>query len=144
MLSVINNAWGWIGLEATELVASNPFGNVIVRDATGEYWRICPEELSCEVIARTSEEYEQLQNDIDFRTDWSMGAFLETATSKFGALPADRCYCLKLPAVFGGEYAAENLGTITRTELVAFAGDMAKQTKDVPDGGKIILKVKPH
>ena len=51
MLNVIEHAWGWIGLEPAEVVEQNLFGNVVVRATDGEVWRICPEELSCAVIA---------------------------------------------------------------------------------------------
>jgi hypothetical protein len=141
MLDIINDAWSWIGLDATDLIASNLFGNVIVRDRHGRFWRICPEELTCEVIAANDQEYSKLWTDDEFQTDWTMGVFLEQAVAKFGPLPPDRCYCLKLPAVLGGEYSTENLGTISRNELISFAGDIAEQIKDVPEGGKVELIV---
>jgi hypothetical protein len=39
--------------------------------------------------------------------------------------------------VLGGKYDVANFGTISRRELVAFAGDIAEQIKDVPDGAKV-------
>lgn len=57
MLDVIRNSWGWTGLEPSAIVATNDFGNVIVRHADGSFWRICPEELSCKSIARSDDGY---------------------------------------------------------------------------------------
>jgi hypothetical protein len=143
MLDTIRKAWGWIGLEPAEVVATNSFGNLIVRTADGAYWRICPEELSCQQVARNADEFATLSDEIEFRTDWEMLRLVELARQRLGPLPEGRCYCLKLPAVIGGNYDATNLGTISLIELISFSGDMAEQIKNVPDGGQFQIKVVP-
>jgi len=141
MISVIREAWSWIGLDPIEVVATNAFGNYLVRDAHGAYWRICPEELSCTKIANNISDYNLLFTDGEFLTDWELEHVVQLAVQKYGSPPADRCFCLKMPGVFGGKYVMENIGTITRRELISFAGDMAHQIKDSPDGSKLALKV---
>jgi hypothetical protein len=37
----------------------------------------------------------------------------------------------------GGKYDVANFGTISRRELVAFAGDISEQINDVPDGTRV-------
>jgi hypothetical protein len=143
MLDTIRKAWGWIGLDPAKVIATNAFGNVIVRAADGTCWRIWPEEWSCERVARNGDEYAALSSEEEFRTDWEMARLIELARQKLGPLPEGRCYCLQLPAVIGGSYEAANLGTISLDELIAFAGDMAEQIKDVRDGGQIQLKIVP-
>lgn len=141
MLEIIRKAWGWIGLEPIEVVAANSFGNLIVRAADGAFWRICPEESSCKQIARNADEFAMLRGEKDFQTDWEMARLLELAREKLGPLPEGRCYCLKLPAIIGGKYETGNLGTIPLDELISFAGDMAEQIQDVPDGGQIEITI---
>jgi hypothetical protein len=143
MLDTIRKAWGWIGLDPAAIVATNAFGNVIVRATDGEYWRICPEEWSCERIAHGAVEYAALTQEDDFRTDWEMARLVELARQKLGPLPEGRCYCLKRPAVIGGSYDEANLGCISVDELIAFSGDMAEQIKDVPDGSQIQVELVP-
>lgn len=143
MLDTIRKAWGWTGLDPTEVVAVNAFGNLIVRASDGTYWRICPEEWSCEQVARSAEEFTALTNKEEFQTDWEMVRLVELARQKLGPLSEGRCYCLKLPAVIGGRYEAANLGTITLGELISFSGDMAQQIKDVPDGGQVEIEIVP-
>jgi hypothetical protein len=143
MLETIRKAWGWIGLNPAEVVATNSFGNVIPRATDGAYWRICPEEWSCERVARDAGEFAALWGDEEFRRDWEMTRLVELARQQLGPLPEGRCYCLKLPAVIGGGYEATNLGTIALDELIAFSGDMAEQIKDVPDGGQLDIKIVP-
>ncbi|HEX7704983.1 MAG TPA: T6SS immunity protein Tdi1 domain-containing protein [Thermoanaerobaculia bacterium] len=141
MLEIVRAAWRWIGLDPAEIVAQNAFGNLIVRDVGGTFWRICPEDLSCEIVADTSTEYVKLRSDENFASDWEMVELVEIAKRIFGEQPADRCFCLKMPAVLGGQYTGENIGTITREELIAFAGHVAEQIKDLPDGAGVELIV---
>jgi hypothetical protein len=43
----------------------------------------------------------------------------------------------EVPAVLGGEYSDYNLGKITTSELLRFAGDVAHQIEGLPDGAKV-------
>ncbi len=99
--------------------------------------------FSCEEIARSEPEYERLLGDEEFRIDWEMEALADLAREHLGPLLPEFCYCLKIPAVLGGTYDRDNLGTISRLELVSFAGDIAEQIKDVPDGERVEIKLIP-
>jgi hypothetical protein len=141
MMAWIMSAWGWKGVQPAELVMQNAFGNVVFKDRNGLYWRICPEALSCDVIASSEAEFEQLCRDDEFALDWRMERLIRLAEAELGPVPAERCYCLKIPAVFGGTYTAENLGTLSRQELIASSGHLAEQIEHLPDGSKIRLRV---
>jgi len=121
-------------------MATNAFGNLIVRAIDGAYWRICPEELSCEVVACDAAALDVPWANEDFQIDWQMMQLVNAAQVALGPVDEQRCYCLKQPAVLGGKYDAANFGTITRRELIAFTGDVAEQIKDVPDGASIKFK----
>jgi hypothetical protein len=143
MLDIIRTAWGWIGLDPAEVVATNAFGNLIVRATDGVYWRICPEELSCERIADHADAFAAISKGEEFQTDWEMSRLVKLARQKFGPLPEGRCYCLKLPAVVGGSYDVANMGTISLDELISFSGEFAEKIKDLPDGAQIRIKIVP-
>ena len=53
MIKEINKAWNWRGFNATEVIRTNEFGNIIFKTDKNEYWRICPEEINCEKIAKS-------------------------------------------------------------------------------------------
>ncbi|HTU21936.1 MAG TPA: T6SS immunity protein Tdi1 domain-containing protein [Gemmataceae bacterium] len=142
MLETIRKAWGWIGLEPTEVIAISSFGNLIVRAINGAFWRICPEEWSCEQIARNADDFATRWNDDEFRMDWEMSRLVKLAKQRLGPLPDGRCYCLKVPSVIGGSYEATNFETISLTELISFSGYMAARTRDVPDGGQVVIEVR--
>ena len=141
ILDKIADAWGWRGIRPSALVMQNEFGNVIVTDEDGRYWRICPEELSCEIVADNDEEFARLVRTEEFVSDWMMRELVDQARSNFGTPPTERCYCLKIPASLGGYYAPDNMATIDRTELIAVSGDLAKQIDGLPDGTTINLEI---
>lgn len=141
LVEEIRAAWGWTGLIPTEVVGENDFGNLIVRDAEGLYWRICPEELDCQVIANDRGQLDELTTNQDFLSDWYMGTVAELAKAKFGAVPGDRKFCLKIPGALGGKYEESNIGTISLTELIRASGYLALEVKDLPDGAQVRLGV---
>ena len=141
LLGTVARAWGFTGLVPRAIVDTNAFGNLLVEDVEGQVWRICPEELSCKVIAASRSELARLQASSDFQEDWSMERLVAVGARSLGSLSSGRCFCLKIPAVLGGGYERDNMGTISVAELIAVSGDMAQQIKDLPAGTKVELEV---
>ena len=133
--------WSWLGCTPDEVLHQNSFGNIIFVDTTGRCWRLMPEELKGEVIARGRSELEALMHDASFREDWLMEDFCKVAEAALGKLAPGDSYCLKLPAVFGHPYAAENMGVIATTELIRASGELARQIMDLPDGTPVDVRV---
>ena len=142
IITEINKAWNWKGFNANEIILTNDFGNVIFKTDNNEYWRICPEEISCEKIAQSELEFDRLLTDTEFIDDWHMLALIKIAKSEIGELEEGQKYCLKMPAVLGGEYEKSNIGKISFTELILFSGDLGFKIKDLQDGQKIELKTR--
>jgi hypothetical protein len=140
MIEEIKEAWGWIGIEPREIVGENAFGNLLIKDINGKYWRLCPEDVYCEVVANTDAEFEKLNKDEEFLLDWNMENLVNEARERLGSLNEGRKYCLKIPGILGGEYGGDNLATISFNELISFSGDLAKQIKDLPNGAQIQFK----
>lgn len=69
----IEKAWGWAGIKPVEVIGDNDFGNLIIKDAAGSYWRLCPEDLYCNRVANDRAEFDILSQDYDFLRDWYMG-----------------------------------------------------------------------
>ncbi len=140
-VSAIAESWGWAGLQPKVIIADNAFGNLIVEDRDGCFWRITPEELSCEVVAKSRPELEDLLRDPDFLGGWNMKALVHAASASVGPLGPGRKYCLKLPGVLGGKYEVANLGSISELELIRVSGDMARQIAELPDGANVRLEI---
>lgn len=141
MIDEINKAWNWKGFNATEIIRTNDFGNVIFKTNKNEYWRICPEETSCEKIAESESEFNRLSTDSEFIEDWEMTNLVNIAKSELGELEKNQKYCLKMPAVIGGAYEKTNIEKISFAELISFSGDLGFQIKDLKDGQKIKFNI---
>jgi len=141
LVEEIHHSWGWVGIEPVEVVGENDFGNLIVKDVDGKYWRLCPEDCYCKVIAASRAELDALSTDQEFLHDWYMTQLVSLANDQCGPLSEGRKYCLKIPVVLGGAYGGDNLATAPQVELVRFSGDIARQIEDLLDGAQIKLKV---
>ncbi|WP_459992789.1 T6SS immunity protein Tdi1 domain-containing protein [Methylosoma difficile] len=141
LIAEIKKAWGWVGLKPALVVGENDFGNFIIEDEVGRYWRICPEDLYCKLIAEDRAELVVLSNNQEFLHDWYMVSLVAEAKDKFGPLRPGYKYCLKIPGVLGGEYGGGNLGVISVAELVSASGHIAKEIEGLPDGAQVQLTI---
>ena len=118
MITEINKSWSWKGFNATDIIRTNDFGNVIFKTDKNEYWRICPEEVTCIKIAENQSGFEKLLNDSEFIEDWEMVNIIKSAKSVVGVLKSGEKYCLKMPALIGGLYEKSNYGKVPHKELI--------------------------
>ncbi len=132
----IIEGWSWAGAQPTQLVDINAFGNIIFADRNRKYWRITPEELQLIEIADGDKSFTNLKALPDFQTNWQMSKLVTSAKAALGTPKNDECYCLKLPAVLGGDYSIQNIGKITIAELIRTSGYLAEKISDLPDGAK--------
>lgn len=137
----IKKSWGWTGIDPEEIVGENEFGNLIIRDKDSQFWRLCPEDVYCQIIAKDRSELDVLSHDQEFLSDWYMSALVEQAKSSFGQLSSGQKYHLAIPGVLGGAYSIENIRTISQIEQIQFSGDIGQQIKDLPDGTRIKLNI---
>lgn len=92
----ISQAWGWAGIKPLEIVGENDFGNFIIKDVNGSYWRLCPEDLYCQVIAQDRAALDARSTNQDFLQDWYMSGLVAQARERLGALRPGYKYCLKI------------------------------------------------
>ena len=141
LLQDIREEWGWSGIDPAEIVHVNRFGNLVIVDTGNVYWRICPEELSCSIIAEDRAAFNRLWHDDAFQTDWQMSRLAGLAREVHGPLTGGRVYNFLIPAVLGGAYDVQNIRTLSLSEYIAFAGSIAFQIKDLKDGDQVVLSV---
>ena len=141
LIQEIKNAWSWVGIDPVSIVGENDFGNLMIEDSKGQYWRLCPEDAYCEVVASSREELDTLSRDQDFLQDWYMKNLVDQAREKLGDLEEGYKYHLVISGVLGGAYDISNIAKAPLVELIGLSGDIALQIKDLPDGTKVELKV---
>lgn len=140
LLKEIKDAWGWTGIDPVEIVTENDFANLIIKDSVDQFWRLCPEDLYCEVIATSIEEYNELIQNKAFVDDWFMDVMVEEAKQSVGELKPNCKYYMVVPGVLDGEYGGDNVKMASFIEIIKVSADAAKQIKDLPDGAEIKLK----
>ena len=140
VIKEIKNAWGWIGIDPQEVVVENEFGNLIIKDPENRFWRLSPEDVSCEVVAASIDDYNVLIQDEAFVEDWFMTAMVGEATKKLGKLKSGHKYYMVVPGALGGEYGGSNVKMAPFTAIIKFSGALGKQIKEQPDGAEIKYK----
>lgn len=140
IIEEVKEHWGWTGINPTEVVAENEFGNLILKDAEDNFWRLCPEDVYCEVIANSIDDYNKLINDQEFLIDWNMIVMVDEAKKMLGELKEGCKYYMVIPGVLNGEYSGNNIKTAPFKEVIGLSGDLGKRIKDLPDGAEINLK----
>jgi hypothetical protein len=141
LVNEIKLAWGWTGINPVKIVAENEFGNLIIRDANDSFWRLCPEDVYCSLIANDKAELNQLLAAPEFVEDWLMESLVVAAEETLGKLEPGKKYHLATPGALGGEYAPSNFVLVSQTEQIRLSGDVGNQIKNLPDGTSIDLKV---
>ena len=134
-VDAINDAWGWCGLNAVAVLGANPFGNLLLRDDEGRYWRLRPQDLLCEPVASNQADLAALSYNQAFLDEWYMPDMVHLAEATLGPLVDDRKYCLTIPRSLGGDFQRENLAMVPLPELIKFAGEGAQQFDGLPKFG---------
>jgi len=140
-IEAIKESWGWTGIKPIKIIKENDFGNLIILDKQDNYWRLCPEDLYCEIIANNAKEFEVLLHDEEFIIDWNMEIMVNEAKEKYGSLHEGIKFHLAMPGILGGEYNITNIKTAPLLEQIKFSGNLGKQIKELPDGTEVKIKV---
>lgn len=140
VIQALREEWGWCVPEIREVIAVSAMGNVYLADGDGCYWRICPEELSAEIVARSPAELQTLFADPEEREDWQMSWVVSEMVELHGEPAIGECFGLVIPAAFGGGYVSENIRKRGLYDYLRFTGDVARQSQDLKDGDKVRFK----
>ena len=138
----LNESWGWVMPQITTVLAVNSMANCLVQDVNGHYWRICPEELSANLIARNEAEVQTVFESPEQKEDWQLLGLINPAEEQLGSLKEGECYQMVTPGVLGGKYSVSNLKITPIYQYLSMCGEMAYQIKDLKDGEKVELCVK--
>ncbi len=141
VIEALNAEWSWILPRIAAVVAVSSMGNVMLRDEDQNHWRICPEELSAEIFARTPDELKAAYADAERKADWQMSSLVSELVQEFGEPEVGECFGLVIPAVLGGQYSVSNIRRRNLYEYLRYTGDVANQTKEIKDGETVKFNV---
>lgn len=127
ILETVKQYWAWVGIEPVTVIAENEFANLIIQDIDERFWRLCPEDLYCEVIADDKAEYNALVKEEEFNQDWFMDVLVHKATEKYGELKDGEKFHMLEPGALGGKYAVFNVKPISFEKIIKFSGELAQK-----------------
>lgn len=136
----LNAAWGWSGVRFAEIVAHSLMGHMLVTDTAGAFHYVDPDlgavtPLGTEAQARAHMALPETQ------AIWRADALVDAAAKRLGPPAMGEVYSLTPQALVAGDYAHENLVRIDFVRLIQITGDIARQTRDLPEGALVNIKV---
>lgn len=72
---------------------------------------------------------------------WQLRALADKCLASGKRLSAGYCYAFTTLPLFGGPYEPDNVWVCCTQEWISFTGDIYLQTKDLPDGAAVKLKI---
>lgn len=139
VLQALRRDWGWTGVDFAEILAISPMGHLVLADKADELHYLDPDlrqllRLGSEEAAR------QFLDDPEVRLVWRAAKLVEAARERLGPTAPGEVYSLETNAMLRGDYAPENLVRMELAQLVSITGQVAYQTRDLPDGASFQLK----
>src|SRR5262249_24331389 len=127
-------------LEGMLCFAEDAFGNQFALGGD-DVFSIDSETGEAERIAGSLEQWARLiLDDCNYRTGCPLAHEWQLRN---GPLEAGQRILPKIPFVTGGAFETGNLRAISDVEGMRFRGAIARQIRDVPDGGQVVFRVKP-
>lgn len=107
----------------------------------GAVFRFDPETGGFERLCRSVEEWaEAILNDFNYLTGYPLARDWQ---ARNGALTPKHRLAARIPFVCGGEFSVANLAAIEAAQGMRSHANLARQIRDVPDGGKIQFVISP-
>jgi len=139
-MQALRRDWGWTGVAFAEIVAVSRMGHLILTDADGIYHHLDPDTR--ELIRLGNEDAARhYLAEPEVALVWQSQALVDAARERLGPVTDGEVYSLTPDALLAGDYAHENLIRIPLADLVSFAGQVAYQTRDLPDGTPVRLSL---
>ncbi|KHK90003.1 T6SS immunity protein Tdi1 domain-containing protein [Novosphingobium malaysiense] len=139
VMQALRRDWGWTGVDFAEIIAVSRMGHLLLSDTDDAIHYLDPETR--ELIRLGGEEQAaQYMADPEVALVWRAEALVQAARDRLGEPAEEEVYTLTPDALLAGDYAHENLVRQSLADLISFAGQVAYQTRDLPDGTPIKLK----
>lgn len=134
---------GWSDLlpEVLTVWFVNRFGDLILVFEDGSVHFFDVGAAFVKRIADSREHFFELMDVDGNANNWLATPLVDECVAASLTLSEGRCYCFKIPPLLGGEYALENIGTISVAEHYSFLADLWRRARHLPDGKKVRIVV---
>ena len=138
-LHALNLAWGWTGVDFAEIAGQSLMGHLLAIDRKGTFHYVDPDILAVTPLGDESAARRHMALP-ETKAIWRADALVDAATQRLGLTVLGEVYSRTLSAILSGDYGHENLVRIDLVDLIYLTGDLARQTRDLPDGARVQLK----
>jgi hypothetical protein len=117
------------------------FGEVFLVQEDGKIGVLQVSAFHYAVVAKDKTDFREWLVDPDKMSEWFLAPLVDRLEAAGKHLQPEQCYSFVTPLGLGGGLALANVMTIPIREHFRCWGEVFRQIKDVPDGGRVILKV---
>ena len=140
LLEALRDGWGWTGIDFAEIHRVSPMGHLLLTDRDGCFHYLDTELWTIEAVGDVRAEAAHFARE-KTQEVWQAVASVDAAREHLGGCPEGYVYSWKPHALIEGDYAYENLWICRLDELIRLTGDLARQTRDLPDGSQIRIRI---
>lgn len=140
VLHALRSAWGWTGIEFKEVIAHSLMGHLLLTGRDDRFYYLDPDIGTVTLLGDEAMVAEHMAKE-ETQAIWRADVLVDAAAKRLGPPAIGEVYSLKPQALVAGDYAHENLIRIALVDLIYISGDIARQTRDLPDGTPVHLKV---
>lgn len=136
--------WNWLVNGKFGLLAVNAFGDLFLMSAEGMIYRLDIAEGEISKIADSETDFRKQVAEPAKRKEWFLVDEENKAAQRVYVPKKGECVGSKIPWIFKESASVpDNLCVIELSQYVSFMGDVLGQMQNVPDGGKVRLRVEP-
>jgi hypothetical protein len=134
--------WHWLLPAEFSVWLMNRFGDLVLIADEGAILFFDVGAGTIERVADNKEDFGQKLDVGDNANIWLMIPLIDQLNATGLQLNEGHCYSFLTPPILGGEYSVENTVTLPITEHYGVYASIHDQIKDLPDGTRVIIKVK--
>ena len=135
--------WCWLCPKRMTLVARNAFGDLFLRDESGEIFRLDVAVGTLGIIADSEDQFRKLAATHEKRQEWFAEADEQMAAARGLKPNASECIAFSVPLVFAESGSPDTPYVCDLYDHVTFLGDLNRKISSLPDGAKVRIKVLP-
>jgi hypothetical protein len=134
--------WAWLLPEELTVWLMNRYGDLFLVFNDDTVHLLDVGNGTIEQLAENRDEFALKIDEDDNVSNWLMVPLVDRLIEADKRLRADQCYSFIIPPILGGEYTVENTAILSITEHYGVYASIHQQIKGLPDGTKVVLKIK--
>ena len=134
--------WRWLCPKPMTLLARSAFGDLFLRDESGEVFGLDVAAGKLTKIADSEAEFRELAASQEKRAEWFRESAEQSALARGLKPDATQCIGFSVPIIFAESGSPDTPYVADLYEHISFLGDLNRQISSLPDGAKVRLRVK--